>query len=150
MRIEKLDLSSGRWHGTVECTAAGDFLELVQQGREVNKLRLPLPEGWRQLGTAGLSELARRPEVRLWCDETGILWRVSAVGPDTPYPYPLRRRHLVFDSDTAWAGIVPFELPLELGDLPDIELQRLRDRMADIGGRRRGYRPPPLARRKAP
>jgi hypothetical protein len=93
-------------------------------------------------------ELARRPEARLWCDETGALWRVSAVGPGTPYPYPLRSRHLVFDSDEAWAGIVQFDTPLELGDLLDIELQNLRDRMSDIGGRRRGYRPPKLARRR--
>jgi hypothetical protein len=50
--------------------------------------------------------LAREPEVRLWVDETGILWRVSVVGPGTAYPYPLRVRHLVFDSESAWAGVV--------------------------------------------
>jgi hypothetical protein len=145
MRIDKVDLKSGRWHGTVERTARGDHLELVQGGLG-NKLRLPLPEGWRSLSQAEFTELARRPEVRLWSDDARILWRVSVVGPGTAYPYPLRHRHLVFDSEDAWAGIVPFDGPHELGDLTDLELQRLRDRMGDFGGRRRGYRPPAIAR----
>ncbi|HSJ25070.1 MAG TPA: hypothetical protein VK929_10400 [Longimicrobiales bacterium] len=144
MRIGKLDLKSGRWLGQVETTAAGDHLELVQGGSD--KLRLPLPEGWRTLSREAMAELARRPEVRLWCDDSGILWRVSLVGPGTAYPYPLRHRHLVFDSEESWAGIVAFDGPDELGDLTRLDLKRLRDRMCDFGGRRRGYRPPSIAR----
>jgi hypothetical protein len=112
-------------------------------------MRLQLPEQWRQLSPEELRELARRPELRLWTDDAQILWRVSAVGPGTFYPYPLRTRHLVFDSDQTWAGIVPFDPPAELGDLTDLDLQRLRDGMSDFGGRRRGYRPPTLIRKRS-
>jgi hypothetical protein len=150
MRIEKIDLRSGRWRGDIETTAAGDFLELVQVSRPADKLRLDLPRDWRRLSPKELTELARRPEVRLWTDDASILWRVSAVGPGTPYPYPLRARHLVFDSDQTWAGIVAFDEAAELGDLSDLELQRLRDRMCDFGGRRRGYRPPALKHGRGP
>jgi hypothetical protein len=148
MSIEKLDLKSGRWRGEVDTTATGDFLELVQAGRAADKMRLQLPGNWRSLKPRELLELVRRPEARLWTDDAGILWRVSAVGPGTPYPYPLRTRHLVFDSDQTWAGIVAFDSDEELGDLTDLDLQRLRDRMCDFGGRRRGYRPPTLVRRR--
>lgn len=142
MRITELDMRSGRWLGQVETTAADTHLELVHAGIPQNKMRVRLPEDWRTLTLAALQELARRPEARLWVDERRILWRVSAVGPGTEYPYPLRTRHLVFDSDRTWAGIVPFDGPDELGDLTDLDLQRLRDRISDFGGRRRGYRPP--------
>lgn len=149
MRIQRVELRSGRWNGDVETTAAGDFLELMRVARPRDKMRLQLPTGWRTLGPRGLEELARHPEVRLWTDDAGILWRVSAVGPGTCYPYPLQVRHLVFDSDQTWAGIVKFDdATAELGDLTDLDLQRLRDRMCDFGGRRRGYRPPSVNRRR--
>jgi hypothetical protein len=140
--LDVLDLRSGRWRGSIDTTAAGAFLELVHAANARNKMRLRLPDEWRSLSAAELQRLARSPEVRLWVDDARILWRVSAVGPGTAYPYPLRSRHLVFDSDRAWAGIVEFDASDELGDLTDLELQRLRDRIADFGGRRRGYRPP--------
>jgi hypothetical protein len=145
MGLDALDLRSGRWVGTIDTTGQGAFLELVHAANTRNKMRLQLPDDWRSLGAGGIEQLARRPEVRLWVDEARIPWRVSVVGPGTAYPYPLRARHLVFDSARTWAGIVIFEGPLELGDLTDLELQRLRDRIADFGGRRRGYRPPPAA-----
>jgi hypothetical protein len=147
MGLEALDLRSGRWLGTIDTTASGSFLELVHAGKPRNKMRRKLPDGWRSLPPAELHALARQPEVRLWVDEAGLLWRVSAVGPGTVYPYPLRERHLVFDSEHAWSGVVCFGPPAELGDLTDLELQRLRDDISDFGGRRRGYRPP---RRTAP
>jgi hypothetical protein len=145
MAISELDMQSGRWLATVDTTAAGAFLELVHAADARNKMRMRLPDDWRQLALADVEELARRPEVRLWVDERRILWRVSAVGPGTDYPYPLGSRHLVFDSDRTWAGIVPFDGAAELGDLTDLDLQRLRDRISDFGGRRRGYRPPAAA-----
>jgi hypothetical protein len=80
--------------------------------------------------------------VRLWTDDLFVPWRVSAVGPGTEFPYPLRRKHLVFDSDRTWAGIIEFGDGGQLGELTDLELSRLRDGMRDFGGRRRGYRPP--------
>jgi hypothetical protein len=146
MTIGEFDMQSGRWLPTIETNAAGSFLELVHAGNPRNKMRLPLPEGWRSMPVTELEQLARRPEVRLWVDEARILWRVSTVGPGTDYPYPLRSRHLVFDSDRTWAGIVAFEGKQELGDLTDLDLHRLRDSIADFGGRRRGYRPPTTAR----
>jgi hypothetical protein len=142
MGLDALDLRSGRWLGTIDTTASGSFLELVHAGNPHNKMRRKLPEAWRSLQPAELHVLARQPEVRLWVDEAGLLWRVSAVGPGSVYPYPLTERHLVFDSERAWSGIVRFGEPVELGDLTDLELQRLRDDIADFGGRRRGYRPP--------
>jgi hypothetical protein len=105
-------------------------------------MRVRLPEGWQQLAPRDVAALARAPEVRLWTDDGFIPWRVSAVGPDTDFPYPLTRRHLVFDSDRTWAGIVAFDGPQQLGDLTDLELKRLRDGIRDFGGRRHGYRPP--------
>ncbi|MEX1183710.1 MAG: hypothetical protein WEF86_10790 [Gemmatimonadota bacterium] len=142
MRPEVIDLKSGRWRGSVLVSAKEALLELTQSMDPGNKMRVALPENWRKLGPEEIRECARRPEARLWTDDARILWRVSAVGPDTDYPYPLRRRHLVFDSDKTWAGLVPFDPPAELGDMTDLELQRLRDRICDFGGRRRGYRPP--------
>lgn len=142
MELDSIDLQSGRWHRWIDTAAAGAVMELVQVGRPDNKMRVRLPADWRMRGKRGLEELARAPEVRLWTDETGIPWRVSAVGPGTDFPYPLQRRHLVFDSDRTWAGIVEFMGDRQLGDLTDLELTRLRDGIRDFGGRRRGYRPP--------
>jgi len=99
-----------------------------------------LPFSWRQMTSDDLRELARKPEVRLWHAPDGTLWRVAAVGPDTPYDYPLTRRHLVFDSQQAWSGIVAFPSPAELGDLTSEDLLALRDEISDFGGRRRKYR----------
>jgi hypothetical protein len=142
MRSDVMDLKSGRWHRFVETTAGGAVMELVQVGHPHNKMRSRLPGNWHQLGERDLEAIARSPEVRLWTDDTFIPWRVSAVGPGTEFPYPLRRRHLVFDSDRTWAGIVEFDNGIELGDLTDLELKRLRDGIRDFGGRRHGYRPP--------
>jgi hypothetical protein len=142
MRADWIDLKSGRWYRTVETAAAGAVMELVQIGQPHNKMRVRLPDEWPGLGERALLELARAPEVRLWTDDNGVPWRVSAVGPGTDFPYPLRRRHLVFDSDRTWAGLVEFASATELGDLTDLELKRLRDKIQDFGGRRRGYRPP--------
>jgi hypothetical protein len=142
MRSDVIDLKSGRWHRFTETDASGAVLELVQVGHPQNKMRVRLPENWHQLGHREMEQLARAPEVRLWTDDTFIPWRVSTVGPGTEFPYPLKRRHLVFDSDRTWAGIVEFDSPEELGDLTDFELKRLRDGIRDFGGRRRGYRPP--------
>jgi hypothetical protein len=142
MRSDLVDLKSGRWHRFNERDATGPVMELVQVGHPHNKMRVRLPVDWRQLGAGEMQDLARRPEVRLWTDDYFVPWRVSAVGPDTDFPYPLRRRHLVFDSDRTWAGIIEFDDPRQLGDLSDLELKQLRDGMRDFGGRRRGYRPP--------
>ena len=138
----QMDLKSGRWHRFVERTATGAMMELIQVGHSQNKMRIRLPDNWHQLGPREVMELARLPEVRLWTDDTFIPWRVSAVGPGTDFPYPLTRRHLVFDSDRTWAGIVEFDGPRQLGDLTDLEMKQLRDGIRDFGGRRRGYRPP--------
>ena len=134
-------LRSGKWrcYGTPDV----DDLELVDPARPTNKMRVPLPPGTAGLPERILEEIVRRPEVRLWTDEHGIPWRVSAVGPGTPYDFLLTRRHVLFDSEQAWAGIVEFPEGLELGDLTEQELRRMRDQVADVGGRRRGFRPPP-------
>jgi hypothetical protein len=142
MRAGQIDLKSGRWYRYTVTDASGAVMELVQVGNPHNKMRVRLPEEWHQMAPRAMEELARAPEVRLWTDDSFIPWRVSAVGPDTDFPYPLRRRHLVFDSDRTWAGIVEFEGPRQLGDLTDFELRELRDGIRDFGGRRRGYRPP--------
>ena len=137
-------LPSGRWRWRVETLpgSAEEVLELYEPGNSANKMQVGLPFSWRQLDAAGFREVARRPEVRLWLDESGILWRVAAVGPDTPYSFPLERRHLVFDSQQSWAGIVEYPGPSELGDLSNRDLRDLRNRIADFGGRRRAYRLP--------
>lgn len=142
MRPDLVDLKSGRWHRFHERDAMGPVMELVQVGHPHNKMRVRLPADWRKLRPPEMQELVRAPEVRLWTDDNFVPWRVSAVGPDTAFPYPLRRRHLVFDSDRTWAGIIEFDDPRQLGDLTDLELKQLRDGMRDFGGRRRGYRPP--------
>jgi hypothetical protein len=149
MRTGVIDLKSGRWHRFVETTAWGSVMELVQVGRDDNKMRVRLPDDWQQLAPRDLGTLARRPEVRLWTDDAFIPWRVSAVGPGTEFPYPLRTRHLVFVSDRSWSGIVEFSNGRELGDLTDLELQRLRDGMRDFGGHRRGSRPPSAVHNRA-
>ena len=139
-----LFLPSGRWRWRVDAIpgAAEELLELSEPGNATNKMQLSLPFSWRQLEPEAFRELARRPEVRLWLDESGILWRVTSVGPNTPYSFPLERRHLVFDSQQSWAGIVEFGGDDELGDLTNRELRDLRNRISDFGGRRRAYRMP--------
>ncbi|HEX6307079.1 MAG TPA: hypothetical protein VFZ69_02760 [Longimicrobiales bacterium] len=140
--MDVIDLKSGRWHRFNDTDASGAIMELVQVGQPQNKMRVRLPENWWHLGHRDIEALARAPEVRLWTDDMFIPWRVSEVGPGTTFPYPLQRRHLVFDSDRTWAGIVEFDGTQQLGDLTDLELKRLRDGIRDFGGRRRGYRPP--------
>lgn len=139
-----LFLPSGRWRWHVEAVpgSAEEMLELYEPGNATNKMQLGLPFSWRQLNPDAFQQLARRPEVRLWLDESGILWRVTAVGPNTPYNLPLEKRHLVFDSQQSWAGIVEFAGDDELGDLTNRELRDLRNRISDFGGRRRAYRLP--------
>lgn len=141
-----LFLPSGRWRWRVEAVpgASGEMLELIEPGNATNKMQADLPFSWRQLDADGFRDIARRPEVRLWLDEAGILWRVAAVGPDTPYSFPLEQRHLVFDSQQHWAGIVAFPGDSELGDLTNRELRDLRNRISDFGGRRRAYRLPAI------
>ena len=139
-------LRSGKWRWAVDGHETGEqYLELRDPGQPVNRMSVRLPYDWRQLDDAGLAELARGPEVRLWLDEAGVIWRVTAVGPGTYYPFPLERRYLIFDSRQCWAGMVDFDHAQGLGDLTDAELRGLRDRMADIGGRRRRYRGPATA-----
>lgn len=137
-------LPSGRWRWRVEAvqSSSEEMLELCEPGNSANKMQVGLPFSWRQLEPDAFREIARRPEVRLWLDEAGILWRVAAVGPQTPYLFPLERRHLVFDSQQSWAGIVEFDGDRELGDLTNRDLRDLRNRIADFGGRRRAYRLP--------
>jgi len=139
-----LFLPSGRWRWRVETVpgSSEEVLELREPGNSTNKMQVTLPFSWRHLDAEAFRDLARRPEVRLWLDESAILWRVTAVGAGTPYPLPLERRHLVFDSQQSWAGIVEFPPPKELGDLSNRELRELRNQIADFGGRRRAYRLP--------
>lgn len=139
-----LFLQSGKWRwGVDESTGGSTMLELVDPRQPANKMSTTLPFGWRQLGSRQLAALAREPEMRLWLDEAGILWRVSVVGPGTHYPYDFQDRHLVFDSAEAWAGWVEFP-DGRLGDITDAELRAYRSRMRDFGGRRHGYRRPGL------
>lgn len=135
-------LRSGRWGRRVEAFEQQDTLELFDPNSPGNKMRIPLPFSWRQLPDSHIQELARDPEVRLWSDEYGIPWRIAMVGPGTRYEYPLQRRYLVFDSAQAWAGIVEPPEGLLIGDLKNDELKELRDRISDIGGRRRRFRKP--------
>ena len=139
-----LFLPSGRWRWRVDSVpgSSEEILELFEPGNATNKMQATLPFSWRQLDEDAFRDIARRPEVRLWLDESGILWRVTAVGPGTPFPFPLERRHLVFDSQQSWAGIVEFPGPAELADLGNRELAELRNRVSDFGGRRRAYRLP--------
>jgi hypothetical protein len=133
-------LDSGKWRWRVESSHHQEFLDLIEPGKPVNKMRVPLPFSWRMLEQEELREIARRPEMRLWMDRDGVLWRVAAVGPGTSYDYPLATRHLIFDSQQSWAGIVEFREPAELGDLTDDELHLLRDHISDFGGRRKRFR----------
>lgn len=137
-------LRSGKWRWSVdgEGTAPGRSLELFEPRAPYNKMSAPLPFSWRDLSNDQVAEIARDPEVRLWTDENGIPWRVARVGPDSHYPYPLQKPHLVFDSENAFAGIVAIDQDAHLGDLSEPELRRYRDRMRDFGGRRRAFRPP--------
>lgn len=137
-----VELESGRWQQVIRSTMDGSVLELVHLGDPRNRMRVELPPEWRTFDEQQLREHARRPDVRLWVDEDGVLWRVSAVGPGTVFPYPLETRHLVFDSERAWAGIVRFGGPCELGDLTELDLRTLRNKVSDFGGRRRAYRLP--------
>ena len=139
-----LILESGRWRWRVEAVPGTneETLELVEPGNATNKMQVTLPFSWRQLDFDTFSDIARRPEVRLWLDEAGILWRVATVGEGTRYPYPLEKRHLVFDSQQSWAGLVAFPPPAELGDLNNQQLRDLRNRISDFGGRRTHYRVP--------
>ena len=139
-----LFLASGRWRWRVEALpgSSEEMLELYEPGNSANKMQVALPFSWRQLDVDAFRDIARRPEVRLWLDESAILWRVTAVGPQTPYSFPLERRHLVFDSQQSWAGIVEFTGTDELGDLRNSDLRELRNRISDFGGRRRAYRLP--------
>ena len=139
-----LSLPSGRWRWRVDSVpgSAEEMLELFEPGNATNKMQTMLPFSWRHLEPDAFRELARRPEVRLWLDESGILWRVTAVGEGTPFAFPLATRHLVFDSQQSWAGIVEFPGPRELGDLGNRDLRDLRNRISDFGGRRRAYRLP--------
>ena len=104
-------------------------------------MRCQLPFSWRDLDVEVLDTLARNPELRLWTDEEGIQWRIAAVGPGTPFDFPLGQRYLVFDSTETWVGITRFP-DGELGALSDDDLRALRDSTADFGGGRRSYRPP--------
>jgi hypothetical protein len=135
-----LYLLSGKWRWRIDASARTEALELTSSTNPANKMRAPLPFSWRQLSPEAFKDCARKPEMRLWLDRGGVLWRVAAVGPGTIYDYPLNRRHLVFDSLQSWAGIVEFPGPAELGDLTNDELRDYRDMISDFGGRRRGYR----------
>lgn len=146
--MQDIFLKSGKWRWSVleENALRGETLELFDPAAPQDKMTVSLPFSWRQLSKDELAELAREPEVRLWTDEHGILWRVSRVGPGTRYPYNLGKPHLFFDSEHAYSGLVPLDPEARLGDLRRGELARYRDRIRDFGARRKAYRPPPLAR----
>ena len=126
----------------MENAGGTEYLYLTSAARPADTMRVRLPFSWRSLDDDSLTELARRPEVRLWTDEHDIQWRVAAVGPDTPYPFPLPGRFLVFDSEQTWAGLVRYTEDTLLGDLPDARLRELRDDIADFGGGRKRFRAP--------
>ena len=142
MAEDIFELQSGNWRSTVISGTAGDTLELVDVDNADNKMRVRLPFTWKRMVQRELNELARTPELRLWRDRDGLLWRVADIGPGTHYFFPLHTRHLLFDSDHAWAGIVECPDTVELGDLTNADLERYRDAISDIGGRRRHYRSP--------
>jgi hypothetical protein len=136
-------LASGRWYARLETDARGrEYTQLSRADRPDESMRTPLPFGWRGMSQDQLNELARKPELRIWHDEHGIRWRIAAVGPGTRYDFPFSGRYLVFDSQQAWAGLTPYDLDRELGDLSDEELRVLRDGISDFGGSRRSFRPP--------
>ena len=137
-------LRSGKWRWTVaaENSLGGETLELFDPGAPHDKMTVSLPFSWRQLSAERVAEFAREPAVRLWTDEEGIAWRISRVGPGTHYPYNLQQPHLFFDSEQAYAGLVPLDPHARLGDLTREELRRYRDHIQDFGGRRKAYRTP--------
>jgi hypothetical protein len=136
-------LDSGRWYARLDTDAGGrEYTVFSRADRPGETMRVPLPHGWRLLDDDRLLEMARRPEVRIWNDEHGIRWRIAAVGPGTPYPFPIPGRYLVFDSDQTWAGLTRYEADRELGEMTDQELKRLRDGISDLGGGRRAFRAP--------
>lgn len=136
-------LESGRWYVRIEENAVGtEYLYLTHAGKAGDSMRVRLPFSWRGLDDDGLVALARTPEVRIWCDEHDIQWRVAAVGPGTPYEFPLAGRFLVFDSTQTWSGLVRFDGETPLGELDEDRLRQLRDDIADFGGGRRHFRAP--------
>src|SRR5689334_11422958 len=90
-------LDSGKWRWRIVPTGHDEELELADPSDPTNKMRVRLPFSWRMLSEEQFRDLARRPDVRLWRDRDGVLWRVSAVGPGTTYDLPIHSRHLVFD-----------------------------------------------------
>jgi hypothetical protein len=135
-----LYLLSGKWRWRVVSTGRDEELDLVALSDASNKMRVRLPFSWRMLTDEEFRELARTPDVRMWRDRENTLWRVSAVGPGTPWELPIHSRHLVFDSPQAWAGIVPFDHDRQLGDLTDDELMEARQRAREFGGARKTLR----------
>jgi hypothetical protein len=135
-----LYLRSGKWRWRAVSTGRDEVLELTDPGRPSDKMRARLPFSWRLLNEDDFRDIARKPDVRLWRDRGGILWRVSVVGPGTPYDFPLGTRHLVFDSSQCWAGIAAFEREDELGDVTSEELLEMRERTSDFGGPRKRLR----------
>ena len=136
-------LGSGRWYVRIEENAEGsEYLYLTHPGKPGDSMRVRLPFSWRALDDDALVQLARQPEVRIWCDDHDIQWRVAAVGPGTLYDFPLPGRFLVFDSAQTWAGLVRFPEDVALGDLSEERLRELRDGIADLGGGRRRFRAP--------
>ena len=143
MNARTIYLPSGKWRCYLEVARTGDqYVEFVDPARPGNRMSVRVGYSLTEPTDDALTELARDPLMRLWVDETGINWRVAAVGPGTPCTYPLRDRHLVFDSEMTWAGIVPFPEGRHLGELNDDEVRGFRDAIADLGGRRRAYRRP--------
>ena len=120
------ELKSGRWRWHLSEFANGEQMELIDSGRPANMMVVPLPCSWRQLSGSQLRDLARVPDLRLWVDETGLMWRVSVIGPGTRINYPVHGRHLLFDSDRAGRAIVPFPEPHQLGDLTNVQLSTFR------------------------
>ena len=127
-----IELKSGRWRWHLSEIANGEQMELIDSGRPANMMVVPLPFSWRELSGSQLRDLARVPELRLWVDDTGMLWRVSPVGPGTRIEYQLKSRHLLFDSRQAGAWVVEFPEPKALGDLTNAELTELRKQAREL------------------
>jgi hypothetical protein len=138
-----IHLRSGKWRFYAEPSRSGDtYLELISPTRPENRMSIRVGAALPVLDADRIAELARRPLLRLWSDELGVLWRIAAVGPGTPYQLPLAAPHLLFDSEQAYAGIVEVDDDVRLGELTDDELRAYRNRVQDLGGRRREFRPP--------
>jgi hypothetical protein len=138
-------LGSGRWSVRIERDARRkEYLRLTHQAQPADSMRVRLPFSWRRLDDASLVERARDPDVRLWTDEHGIQWRIAVVGPGSRHDAPVEGRFLAFDSEETWAGLTSFPGG-HLGDLDDRALRQVRDRIEDIGGGRRSFRPPDQA-----